>query len=396
MKTTKLILLAIFAAIALFACDDKSTVYPEPWREPVKALDIAISKFGLYATSDGAAATLVNVGQTEDFKKYVIAKIGRNGNVTLSDTVYMYREEDYWDYCSFNVECYIGPSGDILLNNFTKEEDNNDYTYYYIHTRLDKDGKITCSMSEDEEGSWLEHSNPYPIALLDNGEMVGFKTCEVSTIGANGLVMNRYNNDGTIKNLSCVMEYQGNGMFERAKSFENKIVLYNEQQLSIFNIDGSFVKTINFDKSKISDINYIDGNIYVFSRGDSLDYNNNVYFVTKTDTLGNQLFSIEIKRASSLYNCIVQGDRLIVTASAMMSEAENYKMNGKIYLIDNINGNYTDTITCQYNGCDMVPRVISLDRHGEYDVFAARFQDYDDCEKLFIYHTDDLHKLQMK
>ncbi len=318
MKTTKLILLAIFAAIALFACDDKTTVYPEPWREPVKALDIAISKFGLYATSDGAAATLVNVGQTEDSKKYVIAKIGRNGNVTLSDTVYMYREEYYLDYGSFGVECYIGPSGDILLNNFTKEEDNNAYTYYYIHTRLDKDGKITCSMSEEEE-YWLDHSNPYPIALLDNGEMVGFKTCEVSTIGANGLVMNRYNNDGTIKNLSCVMEYQGNGMFERAKSFENKIVLYNEQQLSIFNIDGSFVKTINFDKSKISDINYIDGNIYVFSRGDSLDYNNNVYFVTKTDTLGNQLFSIEIKRASSLYNCIVQGDRLIVTASAIMS-----------------------------------------------------------------------------
>ena len=57
MKTTKLILLAIFAAIALFACDDKTTVYPEPMREPVKAVDIAISKFGLYATSDGAAAT---------------------------------------------------------------------------------------------------------------------------------------------------------------------------------------------------------------------------------------------------------------------------------------------------------------------------------------------------
>ena len=44
MKSTKIILLALLAAITIFACDEKTkTVYPEPMREPVKAIDIEIN-----------------------------------------------------------------------------------------------------------------------------------------------------------------------------------------------------------------------------------------------------------------------------------------------------------------------------------------------------------------
>jgi hypothetical protein len=83
----------------------------------------------------------------------------------------------------------------------------------------------------------------------------------------------------------------------------------------------------------------------------------------------------------------------------------NGQKNGAIFLIDDNSGTFIEKIVLNYDQCAVIPCVISPDFKGGYNIFAIIQNNYDDVTnsntdtdsgKLFIYHTDDLHQLQIK
>ena len=159
---------------------------------------------------------------------------------------------------------------------------------------------------------------------------------------------------------------------------------------------------------------YIGGNIYAVNGDTPSNYLyswlNTYWTITKIDTLGNQIFTTDLEAHKLLNNFTVQGETLIVPAY-VTADTIGVAGHGVIYLVDNNNGNVMDSISLAYDDCEIIPYLISPDRHGEYDVYAVRRNDYDNQSvsqhgsttnedhllggKLHIYHTDDLHKLQL-
>lgn len=405
MKTTKLILLVFLAVTAVFACNDEDTVYPERKREPVKAISLD-NLYGddLIAMPDGTAAVLVKVSEknsNDSTNKFVVAKISRNGNVTFSDTIQLWNEKD-----STYPECFVTPSGEIFIQDILEREDNKNRTIYNsIVVKIDNNGRKVYD-------KWDADTIQCPYTPLDNGELARFSIKYVEMYDSRCLVMETFDNKGDMKKFTYVlnMELDKNQLFiGYARSFEDKIILCNYFQYYIFNTDGTSIGSGSFfDNDEviiIYDLKYINGNLYAVL----FDYYNRIWKVAKMDTLGNRIFITDPLCAIALLkNFIVYDDTIVLPGYNSTDSTEAAESYGIINIINNNNHNFIDTVSFNYNGIDIAPYIISPDRHGEYDVYAILRHEYDDWNdfkkgktsmdggSIFIYHTDDLHKLQMK
>ncbi|MBR4326739.1 MAG: hypothetical protein IKP73_14560 [Bacteroidales bacterium] len=377
MKTLIITLATLIAAATIFACDD-TAVCPDKHHELVIATDIEIeARRGMVAMPDGSVATLLDKDSV-----YVAAIVKRNGEVMLSDACKMYipyenslsikptSSNELFIYCPDSWNCFV--------------------------CKIDNNGKIVYARN-------FETRTYLPCLPLDNG---GFVISNNS--GSMDVYDNKGENTGFVYNMEGIDDdFECNGAFV----VEDKFFFCDDKEYRIFNPDGSFVGSGKLDS--ISDIKYFDGYIYAISHlgKEEDDVFDDQYRITKMDVLGNQIFKIEIKTMFFL-DCSVGHDNTFIVTGINKKDG-----NGAIYLYDNSTGspkygNSNDTILMKYDDCLMIPYVVAPDRYGEYDVYAVRWNYYEDEDyaeefmdeykeggykywfgNLYIYHTDDLHKL---
>lgn len=397
MRSTQIII-ALIVMIACFACEDK-TVYHDTMEEPVKALDIEVSEYGMTALTDGSAATLIQTDNPHwqydynpetDISDYVIAKIARNGNIQLSDTFSLLTQTQTK---SVDNKIFTPITGDIFVYN----KYHDDYSFDYddntprILTKITHNGNKAYTRLLVREES---------CTALDNGDYALF---------SNDTLRQYYNlNDNS--NLFYVMD-QSPLYLPRASaiSFEDKIILYADNIFLMYHTDGTLVTNETFDsKASIYNVKYVKGYLYFVLQCGSISTNSTnypiyKYVVTKKDALSTQIHSDTIVANFINDNIVVQNDTLIVHG-IIQKNVEDNDFVGAIYFFDNEDGHLIETITLDNDDSSIIPYIISPDLNGEYDVYATKRNKYDSrnntnnsnpyCGRLFIYHIDDLHKLK--
>ena len=225
--------------------------------------------------------------------------------------------------------------------------------------------------------------------LLDNGDI-----CYVNWNENNEMVLNTLGS-----NFPYVIK---NGDWVRVQPFDDKCFAFNENLFGIYDADGNELGKGELE-GMINTVQYIDGYLYVIVIVSGGITNPDTEFdfiekrsVLKMSTDGRIIYSAEIEN-SDIYNLTVHDGKLIVTGDVIQEIAKDGSY-GEIYIVDDINGNLISKIsTDNYNGCSLIPIYVSLDQNGEYDVYAARRENYESDEsQLVIYHTDDLIKLNIE
>jgi hypothetical protein len=158
-------------------------------------------------------------------------------------------------------------------------------------------------------------------------------------------------------------------------------------------------------------MHYADGNIYLYgSFIDELGKEDIVYqyYIKKMDIFGNEIYTASLRTSFLFIDKITVYDGELIVTGAFLKDSDGEEGMGAIFLIDDTSGDVKDTVILDYKNCDVMPYIILPDKYGEYDVFTIRRDNYDDWTdfqkgefgmdngRLFIYHTDDLHKLQME
>ncbi len=380
MTTLKATIIALAAAITIFACNDE-IFYQEPLSEPVKAIDIVARKDLIHPLPDGSLAIAV---QDQD-GTVAVARIRRDGTIVMSDSIH--------ELSNFH-NLIVNNLGECL---FSQQNIIEDTTQLY---KLDRMGKLSDYKKESYYVNKVQVDKQF--ILLDNGEIAYFYREENTNTEEYTLTMHIVGNNFTYvmeKDIDC----------DDAYSFGDKIFVANafSSEYCIFNLDGSLIADgdLVIDECSMnyfSFAKYLGGYLYVVSYGriktsdpEDVTYN---YFVTKMDTLGNRVFSTKIDDAYQIqFYMTLNNDLLILTG---VQDNDSGKT-GQIYLIDNNSGLLTETISLNYGGSESMPLFVSPDGNGEYDVFVGRNNVYDEefgndyYTKLFIYHVDDLYKLQM-
>ena len=444
MKALKIIIIAIIAA-TISACDEKN-VFPDPMTIPVKALNLNVEITDIYAMPDGRAAALVKTTYDNENESYCeIAIIDKNCNYTLSGRL------DTYNSCKLD-DLYESSSG-----NYYAKLTSNDADIYYLKLNnkglplnVHKGGSNIIN-SYNLENNCFDYKL---CAMMDNGEIA-----EINTIvtgdddGVNSKCKLRYvhyvDYDLSPEYYNA-FEYDietADGFFAtNAVSFENKIILYNEfnditskdgeykaieydngglgygyvpyatihnefNEYYILNTDGSIVKSGKCD-FPIQYIRYVDGYIYIITSDISLtDESDDQYIykwqIIKIDISGNEIYTSDPINTFYLSGNITIDNGTLIITGAIITDYENEEGYGAIFLLDDNNGTFKEDIELNYDDVIVIPSVISPNQNGEYDVFAIVRHSYDnwndfmngDSEmsagRVYIYHTDDLHKLQI-
>jgi len=176
--------------------------------------------------------------------------------------------------------------------------------------------------------------------------------------------------------------------------------MFNNNLFGIYDADGNELGKGELE-GMINTVQYIDGYLYVIVSGGITNPDTEFDFIYKWSVLkmstdGRIIYSAEIEN-SDIYNLTVHDGKLIVTGDVIQEIAKDGSY-GEVYIVDDINGNVISKIsTDNYNGCSLIPIYVSPDPNGEYDVYAARRENYESEEsQLIIYHTDDLSKLNIE
>ncbi|MBP5369134.1 MAG: hypothetical protein J6Z01_11835 [Bacteroidales bacterium] len=378
MKLAKYIL-ASTAAILLNACEQ--TVYLPPEQEPIKPVNINIRSTYLFEPiGNGSVAIPVDI---DDIGSVAVAQVHRDGSYTLSDTVLTMN--------NLSGIC-INSSNEILLYQYYFG-DNGDC--YEVH-KLNSEGKKVYHSITDYE----------PLVLLDNGGIACLKRDIIEGQSEECLIMQILEN-----NFTYVMgkDFSGDG----ACAFDDNIFLYDvfSGDYCIFKTNGTYVNSGSVDHI-ITNVRYVDGNIYVVSfDSETVDPNKTdtgkyKWEITKMDLSGRQLYSTQLEALSLFNNFTIYNGNLIATG-AISKDIKKDEGYGVIFMINDNNGSILETISCDYDGCDFQPLYIYPNKNGEFDVYAVRHSNYEtksgeyngfsyiEKGKLFIYHLNDLHKLQI-
>ena len=422
MKTLRIIL-ALILASTIFACEDKN-IFPDPMTLPVKALDLNVDIMDVFSLSDGRAAAFVKLDEQSTVTKdaYQLAIIDKHGNYTLSDVMYFTKLDKEQEADKL---IYVSSSGEIFVKYQVREIAASNIV------KLDKDGHIIYS--NDNEGIIRETDNIYSYnlySMYDNGEIAVLRS---NIYNFNDEISVYYyleiiDNQGNPKNIAYHIDRDY--YWTNIIPFEDKFFLYNSYmgingyyydydiELSnpdfgycILNADGT---TVKLDKLNIPiyDVKYVDGNIYFTSLLGAVETDDEdgsfiaQWCITKMDTSGEVVIQSEIIQASYLSPNITVQDGTMIVPGLVATDVANDEGYGVIYLLDDNTGKLNDSIALHYNNVDVVPSVIIPDSNGEYDVFALVRHDYDDWNdfkndgnmengKLYIYHTDDLHKFNV-
>ena len=422
MKTLRIIL-ALILASTIFACEDKN-IFPDPMTLPVKALDLNVDIMDVFSLSDGRAAAFVKLDkQSTDTKDaYQLAIIDKHGNYTLSDVMYFTKLDKEQEADKL---IYVSSSGEIFVKYQVREIAASNIV------KLDKDGHIIYSK---DDKSFVHNGDGfysyYLYSMYDNGEIAVLRS---NFFNFNDEIAVYYfweiiDNQGNPKNITYYMDRDY--YWTNIIPFEDKLFLYNSYmgingyyydydiELSnpdfgycILNADGT---TVKLDKLNIPiyDVKYVDGNIYFTSLLGAVETDDEdgsfiaQWCITKMDTSGEVVVQSEIIQASYLSPNITVQDGTMIVPGLVATDVANDEGYGVIYLLDDNTGKLNDSIALHYNNVDVIPSVIIPDSKGEYDVFALVRHDYDDWNdfkndgnmengKLYIYHTDDLHKFNV-
>lgn len=389
MKLTKTLILTIILAATLFACED--TVYPDPAKEPVKVIGESIlSAFDVTIMSDGTIAHYIY----DDDRNVAIAKINRNGKVTMSETI---SAEGY------SLEDLITNSyGEMLVMAMKGSYDN--YNLIYDIYKFDTHGHIVAT--------YTDIHNIKDVSLLDNGDILYVYSEKIENTEDYFHEMRILGSNFTYP-IEDMENCDGNDD-AYATSYEDKIIIYNykEEEYFIYKTDGTLVNTGSADSYGM-EFQYLDGFVYRFVHKVMTDTTTNpietykMWYITKMDTIGNQIFETPIKTHILLSNLSIYGD-LIIAPSIEITDYSTRNWRGVIYLLDKNDGTLLETISLEHDNCKVTPIYVSPDKNGEFDVYAMRFDKYDDTSidinsensigygNLLIYHTKDLHNLQME
>ena len=422
MKTLRIIL-SLILATTIFACEDKN-IFPDPMTLPVKALDLNVEIMDIFSLPDDRAAAFVKLDkQSTDTKDaYQLAIIDKHGNYTLSDVMYVFSldEEQFAD-----KQIYISSSGDIFVKFQVREIAASNIV------KLNKDGHIIYS--NDNKGIRRETDyiySYYLYSMYDNGEIAVLRSNIFNDNESPSVYyfLEIIDNQGNPKNIAYFIDRDY--YWTNIIPFEDKFFLYNSYmgingyyydndiELSnpdfgycILNADGT---TVKLDKLNIPiyDVKYVDGNIYFTSLLGAVETDDEdgsfiaQWCITKMDTSGEVVIQSEIIQASYLSPNITVQDGTMIVPGLVATDVANDEGFGVIYLLDDNTGKLNDSIALHYNNVDVIPSVIIPDSNGEYDVFSLVRHDYDDWNdfkndgnmengKLYIYHTDDLHKFNV-
>ena len=352
MKTFRHILTLIFLTLTLFACDDTS--FSDPHLMPVKMSGVRIHNLSFVKPlPDGTVAyPVVENGGVR------IAKISRDGTVTYSELV------DEFDPNGFAVNA----SGECLVSGKKV-------------VKYDRLGKI----------AFIGDNTDYTSMLLDNGDICysqnyeyeGYRL-EIHTVGNN-----------------FVYVINGEECWNDALPFDDKWFAFNYNNLfCIFDADGNVVCNGELDGS-VASLKYINGYLYIIVNGGFVDLDAETvdyitkWSVVKMTTDGRIIYNVSVEN-TDIYNITVHDGKLFV-AGDVITDITKDGTYGMIYVLDDTNGGVLSAIPTEYKGCQIVPLYISPDFNGEYDVYAARRDNYEsDYPQLVLYHTDDLSRLNIE
>ncbi|MBO7568067.1 MAG: hypothetical protein J6T60_13330 [Bacteroidales bacterium] len=348
-------ILTIVLVMSLIGCDDTS--YSDPHRMPLRVPGLHIPNISLVKPlSDGTV--VLPVLESDGVK---IAKVMRDGIVAYSELAAVM--ECKYFRVNTSGECLVADRETVV--------------------KFDRLGNVTVNseiVDDDDVNGPL---------LLDNGDI-----CYVNWNENNEMVLNTLGS-----NFPYVIK---NGDWVRVQPFDDKCFAFNENLFGIYDADGNELGKGELE-GMINTVQYIDGYLYVIVIVSGGITNPDTEFdfiekrsVLKMSTDGRIIYSAEIEN-SDIYNLTVHDGKLIVTGDVIQEIAKDGSY-GEIYIVDDINGNLISKIsTDNYNGCSLIPIYVSLDQNGEYDVYAARRENYESDEsQLVIYHTDDLIKLNIE
>lgn len=380
MKITKYILLIISVSI-LWACND-STVYPDVKNLPVKALDLNISNIRLaYPMPDGSMVVPVDKDSA-----LAVARVSPDGSFTLSETLPL-------KYATYFI---ANSAGESLMYNYIFSDDLG-----YSVIKLDEYGSI--AYNGQIEGY-------VPITLLDNGDIAYIKQESVNGSLTEKPVMHIVG-----KNFKYVMarDFYCSDAF----AYDDKILMYNYSgDYCIFNTNGTYVNKGSLGRD-IYKIFYADGFLYLitiaqidFTIDELLEQPEETgvteWGITKMDDQGNQIFTSTVSSLALFGNFSTDEKNIIVTGSISTDykKGEGY---GAIFLLNKDSGTLEETIALDYVDCDLLPIYIVPNKKAGYIVYTLRRNNFDevttelkdfahiDNGKLYIYTTNDLHKLQI-
>lgn len=437
MKTTNIII-ALIISTTLFACND-NTVYVDEKVESIKGLDLEVNLSEVFAMPDGRAAALVNPNRQRYGSEapYTIAVMDKNGTYILSETFFLYNKESYEeDSLTASNHIYITSSGEFFVkqhisnlecdairelnkygdliyqdesSGFRRNSDESGSSVFHdFYTKLDSDEIAIIRMNISQT-----LTSEYCLKFLDNyykesREWKGSRYDDDIEV-----------DDDKFKAFTYKIETEGNFFCTNVVSFDNRIILYNEyypgnivnddeielqndcNEYYILNTDGT---SVNSGKCELPIIyvKHVDDNIYIITSDIAYKGTSDVYkwCITKMDKSGNAIYTSAIDTYSLLGNITIDNGTLMIPGLAKNNKTKR----GAIFLLDDNNsGTVKGKIELDYNQYAVMPCVITPDDNGEYDIFALVQHDYTNSNgntdeisgKLFVYHTDDLRKLQL-
>lgn len=335
----------------LYACDDAS--FSDPHLMPVKVSGLRIQNISFVKPlPDGTVA--YPVSENGGVK---VAKINRDGTVSYSEFV------DDMDPNNFVVNA----SGECLVSGRNVAKLYRDGSVAFV-------GKSDCSSILLDNGDIC-----YPVFYYYDGYHVG-----IHTIGNNFMYV-----------------INSEEAWTDVLPFDDKWLACNYNNLfCIYDADGNAVCSGELDGS-VAALKYIDGYLYLIVNGGFTDFDAETieyitkWSVVKMTTDGRIIYSAAIEN-TDIYNLTVYDGKLFLAGDVItdIAKDENY---GVIYVLDDASGNVIASIATKYDGCQIIPLHVSPDSNGEYDVYAARRDNYESgYPQLVIYHTDDLGKLNIE
>lgn len=348
-------ILTIVLVMSLIGCDD--TTYSDPHRMPVRVPGLHIPNISLVKPmSDGTVA--LPISESDGVK---IAKVMRDGIVAYSELAAVM--ECKYFRVNTSGECLVADRETVV--------------------KFDRLGNVTVN-SEMVDDDDVDVNGPL---LLDNGDI-----CYVNWNENNEMVLNTLGS-----NFPYVIK---NGDWVCVQPFDDKCFAFNDNLFGIYDADGNELGKGELE-GMIDTVQYIAGYLYVIVSGGITNPDTEFDFISKMSVLkmstdGRIIYSAKIEN-SDIYNLTVHDGKLIVTGYVIQEIAKDGSY-GEVYIVDDINGNVISKIsTDNYNGCSLIPIYVSPDPNGEYDVYAARRENYESEEsQLVIYHTDDLSKLNIE
>ncbi len=425
MKAYTYILALILAATALWSCsDDNEPSYVRQDQMTIKTFPItAITD--PYILSDGSIVTVVedveqnhtpDAPQNMPQNSYRIVKLGKDGTITKSPKI------------SFKFG--KGTTQPLGFNNddeadFDLEITNNGDVYLKYHTSTNGIGVATFA-----SGVIIDTLTTY---LLHNDKFVGSATLNDgrhAIIHGNNATMSIYNCDGVLEqdillpyiycnddetyNVVCIC---GNIMIiKNDERTEHDFFVYSPDGvlLNYGVIDEMFDRLINI----VDTVSNTSSHAYAVT-GSEIENTENggqqsFYRITKLNPKGGVIYQKDSLYMNELYN-IVERDGITICAGCYVPQSyEKMKdlsdltraatsLIGKIAIFDAETGDSLSIKSISLEG-GVMPYAVIPDGNGEYDIYMSRVFSYNSTrytanfhtESIYIYHIDDLDKLDLE